>query len=104
MITLHFKLFEMKINNNSKLIRNNEILASEMDGETVMMSIENSEYYSLSKIGTVIWGILETEITFSKLIDILTEKYNVERNICENDTLEFLENSIKKNVILINDK
>ena len=94
----------MEINNNDILCRNSNILSSDMDGETVMMSVENSEYYSLSKVGTKIYDILLTEMTFSNLIDILTKEYDVARDICEKDTKEFIIDLINKNIIKIKKK
>ena len=89
----------MEINNTDILSRNVEILSSDMDGETVMMSVENSEYYSLSKVGTKIYDILSKEMSFTELIDILTKEYSVDREVCEKDTKEFLEELLKKNII-----
>lgn len=91
----------MEINNTDILSRNVEILSSDMDGETVMMSVENSEYYSLSKVGTKIYDILSKEMSFTELIDILTKEYSVDREVCEKDTKEFLEELLKKNIIKI---
>ena len=91
----------MEIKNTDILTRNMEILSSDMDGETVMMSVENSEYYSLSTVGTKIYDILLTDMSFSSLIDVLTKEYDVDRVVCEKDTMEFVEELIKKNIIKI---
>jgi len=57
-----------------------EIVASDIDGETVMMSIENGKYYGLDDIGSRIW----------ELIDTLLERFDVDRQTCERDVLKFL--------------
>jgi len=91
----------MEIKDTDILTRNMDILSSDMDGETVMMSVENSEYYSLSTVGTKIYDILLKDMSFSNLIDILTKEYDVDRDVCEKDTKEFLEELMKKNIIKI---
>ncbi len=91
----------MEIKDTNILTRNMEILSSDMDGETVMMSVENSEYYSLSTVGTKIYDILLKDMSFSELIDVLTKEYNVDRAVCEKDTKEFLEELVNKNIIKI---
>ena len=91
----------MEIKETDILTRNMEILSSDMDGETVMMSVENSEYYSLSTVGTKIYDILLKDMSFSELIDVLTKEYNVDRAVCEKDTKEFLEELVNKNIIKI---
>jgi hypothetical protein len=91
----------MEIKDENILSRNKEILSSDMDGETVMMSVENSEYYSLSPVGTKIWELMEHDISFKELIDKLMDEYNVERDVCETDTKEFLEELAKKGLLNI---
>ncbi len=91
----------MDIKDTDILTRNMEILSSDMDGETVMMSVENSEYYSLSTVGTKIYDILSKDMSFKSLIDVLTKEYDVDRAVCEKDTKEFLEELLKKNIIKI---
>ena len=93
----------MEIKDTDILTRNSEILSSDMDGETVMMSVENSEYYSLSTVGTKIYDILSEDMSFSSLIDILTKEYNVDRAVCEKDTKEFLVELVNKNIVKIKD-
>ena len=41
-----------KITTNTIISQIEEIVASDIDGETVMMSIENGEYYGLDDIGS----------------------------------------------------
>lgn len=89
----------MEIKETDLLVRNNEILSSDMDGETVMMSVENSEYYSLSPIGTKIWEILVDEMSFGSLIEVLMKEYKVAKDICTTDTIEFLQELIEKNLV-----
>ncbi len=67
-----------------------EIVASDIDGETVMMSIENGEYYGLYDIGSRIWELIEKPTKVSDLIDRLLERFDVDRETCEKDVLKFL--------------
>jgi len=76
-----------------------EIVASDIDGETVMMSIQNGEYYGLDGIGSRIWELIEKPVRVSDLIDTLLEKFDVDRETCEKDVLKFL-NELNKDRIL----
>jgi len=87
------------IEDSTILKRKEEILSSDMDGETVMMSVENSEYYSLSPVGTRIWEIVEKEITYKDLISQLMSEYSVDIDTCKSDTEEFINELINKGLI-----
>ncbi|HZW26296.1 MAG TPA: lasso peptide biosynthesis PqqD family chaperone [Gallionella sp.] len=75
---------------NSVVKQSSDPISAEIDGELVMMSIEKGNYYGLTGIGNRIWQLLETPIKVSALCDKLVEEYDVEKAVCEADTLEFL--------------
>ena len=79
-----------EISKESVIKQIDDIVASEIDGETVMMSIENGSYYGLDPIGSYVWELLETPIKVADLIDTLLEKYDVDEKTCEKDVLHFL--------------
>ncbi len=89
------------IENNSKIILNQELLQSEIDGETIMMSIDNGKYYGLNSVASRIWEIIKDEPLFSELIEKLMEEYDIEKKQCEIETLDFLTNLIKNKLIKI---
>jgi hypothetical protein len=76
-----------------------EIVAADMDGDTVMMSIEAGKYYNLGKMGGVIWKMLESPVSVATLITKLLERYEVTREQCETEVLSFL-NSVNQEGLL----
>lgn len=88
------------INLNSTIKRNPELVASDMDGETVMMSIENGEYFGLDPVGSRIWELIENPIRIDQLIDLLLDEFEVSREQCELDTLDFINQLLEKKLIL----
>ena len=90
---------EIKLNTRLRL--NQELLQSEIDGETIMMSIDNGEYYGLNSVASRIWEILKTEPLFSELLDTLTSEYDIDKNQCKTETLEFLNKLVTTKLIKI---
>jgi hypothetical protein len=76
-----------------------EIVAADMDGDTVMMSVEAGKYYNLGKIGGVIWGMIAEPVSVAAVIDKLLEQYEVTWEKCETEVLSFL-NEVKKEGLL----
>lgn len=81
--------------------RNSGLVTSNIDGEIVMMSVDNGEYYGLDEIGSRIWDLLENSISIEQLVDQLTEEFDVAKEDCINDTFEFLKDLLNKNLILV---
>ena len=90
-----------KISKESIIKQVDDIVASEIDGETVMMSIENGQYYGLDFIGSHIWELIKTPIKVSDLIDTLLEKYDVDGDTCQRDVLAFLNDLNQDNILVL---
>ena len=76
-----------------------ELLTSELGDELVMMDVEKGNYISLNKMGRIIWDYLEEPITTQNLIAKLMERYNVDKDVCSHDTLEYLKEMYEKEII-----
>lgn len=90
---------EKTIKPETVIKRKENQLFSEIDEEVVMLSVENSEYYGMDKVGSRIWQLIEREITFKDLIKVLTEEYDVTEEQCKEDTIKFLEQLEEKKLI-----
>lgn len=91
----------MNITLSTTIQRNPEILASDLDGEKVMMSIQQGEYYGLGKTGTFIWDHIEKSITLKELVTLITKKYNVSQEQCFNDIKPFITDLIEKELVVV---
>src|SRR5207237_792172 len=56
--------------------RSPSVLAAEVDGEIVMMSIEEGRYFGLDDIASDIWKRIEQPCSFAGLIDRLAADYD----------------------------
>lgn len=80
--------------------RNKEVLSGKIDEEVVMMSVEKGNYYSLDLVASRVWELLEEPTTLRALCDQLLEEYEVDRETCERDVLEFLDKLRDQEIIL----
>jgi hypothetical protein len=87
------------LNSSIKLKRNPEMVFSEMDGEIVMMSIENSEYYGLDPVASRIWELLEQPATIAQLVEKLLEEYEVDYDTCLKDVIAFSDELLEKKIL-----
>lgn len=75
-------------------------IVSDMDGETVMLSIKNGKYYNLGAVGGVIWNSIETPITLKDLLAKIQEEYDVTEQQCLKDIIPFIEQLKKEELII----
>jgi len=81
--------------------RNLEIVSSDMDGEMVMMSIMNGEYYGIDAIGSHIWQLLDEQISIEDLCTKLCEIYDVDVEECRRDVDAFLTKMLEHKIVQI---
>lgn len=90
-----------EISDMTRLRRNPNMVFSVIDEEVVMLSVDNGEYYNLNEVSSEIWHKLNDSCTFKDLIGHLRKKFEVEQEICENETKFFLEQVLIKGIIEI---
>ncbi|MBK1714516.1 lasso peptide biosynthesis PqqD family chaperone [Rubrivivax gelatinosus] len=73
-----------------RVVRQPGLVATPMDGETVMMSIDNGEYYGLAGAGSRTWELLAEPQTLDQLCATLTAEHEVDPATCQAETLRFV--------------
>ena len=71
------------ITTDALVVQSEGFLVSDMDGEKVMLSIENGKYYNLGRIGGRIWELISSPVTISNMVDQLVMEYEIEPELCE---------------------
>ncbi len=87
-------------NLTEKLIISDQVLLQEMDGETVLLNLENGHYYSLNPVGSDFWKQITEDNSLSRCIKLLMSKYDVEQDQLETD-LQALIQQLKTAGILL---
>jgi len=89
---------------NDLLIQRTGNIVSNMDGQKVMLSIQNGKYYNLGEIGGEIWDLLEEPTSVSKMVAILTYEYDIEPVMCEQQVISFMERLLDEGLIQFADQ
>lgn len=89
------------ISMDTTICRTKDIVASDIDGEVVMMSVEKGQYYSLDLVGSRAWELIEEPVKVAALIEALLLEYDVDRETCERDVLAFLEELCEDGILQV---
>ncbi|GAB3430704.1 lasso peptide biosynthesis PqqD family chaperone [Massilia solisilvae] len=84
----------------AKLVRNPDLVAADMDGETVMMSIARGEYFGLNTVGSRIWELLAEPATVSDLVTRICAEFNVDRATCSADLAAFTKDLLDNGLVI----
>jgi hypothetical protein len=87
------------ITETTTIVRNPAVLAAEVDGEIVMMSIEQGRYFGLDDIGSDIWKRIEQPCSFAVLVDALAADYEADRGTIAADVTALLARMAEQDVV-----
>lgn len=90
----------MLIKIDQLLVRNPDLIATNMDGDTVMMSIERGEYYGVGGVGTRVWELLEKPMNLSELIAAICAEFEVDEATCQADMERFIRELMDNGMVL----
>jgi Coenzyme PQQ synthesis protein D (PqqD) len=79
--------------------RSPAVLTAEVQGEVVMMSIEQGQYFGLDDIGSDVWKRIDPPCSFAALIDGLAATYDADRTTIAADVRDLLGRMAERDVV-----
>ena len=89
----------MSLSFQARIIRNDAVVSTEFDGDTVMIDPSFENYFGMEEVGTYIWDSLAKACVIEVLLRNLTEEFDVSMDQCAKDVMPFLEKMIEKDLI-----
>jgi hypothetical protein len=80
-------------------IAEEQISGDLLDGEVVILNMNDDVYYGLDQVGGRIWSLIQEPITFGEIIQTLQAEYDVDHQQCVQDVLALLEDMLSKGLI-----
>ena len=68
--------------------------------EAILIRLDTGTYFSLNKVGTEFWGMLDGRQTISDHAAVIAEKYNVDTSMVTADLLELAEKMAADDLVL----
>jgi hypothetical protein len=90
-----------EISVDTRFMRSEKLLYSQVDGDVTMMSVETGKYYSLTAVGARIWSLLDQPRSVRQVCDGLMAEYRVEPARCEGDVLNIFRRMAEEGVVAV---
>jgi hypothetical protein len=83
--------------------RDEEIAAKVIDGEAIIINLANGIYYSMDKVGGLIWDLLQVGYSLEEIMVAVTERYDVSREQVQADVQELVEELLRENLVSVSE-
>lgn len=94
-------LDDLRISETTVLARAADVIATEVDGEAVVMNIERGQCYGFDAIGTRIWSSLERPMRVADMCALLVGEYDVDAETCRRDVARLLGELLRERLVVI---
>jgi hypothetical protein len=83
--------------------RGEEVAAKVIDGEAIIINLANGIYYSMDKVGGLIWDLLQVGYDLEEIVVAVTERYDVSREQVQADVQELVEELLRENLVSVSE-
>lgn len=77
------------------------VMATTVDGDTVLLDTRTNQYFSLKQTGSDIWSLIREGKTLRQMHVAMLEKYQIEPAVLERDILEVANNLLQRQLVEI---
>jgi len=81
-----------------------DIAAKVIDGETIILNVSNSNYYSTIDVGTTVWELIAAGRDFQNILSHIADLYDVPETQVEQDIEKFVSDLLSERLIIMSDK
>ena len=77
------------------------VLIRELEGEAVLLNLDNETYYGLDEVGTRMWAVLATSPSIAAAHAALLEEYDVAPDRLESDLRVWIGQLVENGLLIL---
>ncbi len=89
----------MDLSLDSVLVQDKTLPTAELDGRTVVMSLNAGTYFDFNRVGTEIWRMLAEPCPVGRILDSLSQNHRVDRETVAREVTPFLKALLEQQLI-----
>ena len=80
--------------------REEEVASKVIDGEAIIINLANGVYYSMDKVGALVWDLLQAGHSLEEVIVGVTCRYDVTREQAESNVRDLVQELVQENLVV----
>ncbi len=76
---------------NSVFGRRDRVMMQQVEGDAVLLDIDNGEYFSLNEVGGRVWDLCDGSRSLGDIVETICSEYDVSEATATTDTSQLLE-------------
>jgi hypothetical protein len=92
---------ELNVTSDSVLVQDKEPRTIELDGTAVVLSVRAGAYFDLNRVATEIWNMLVKPCALGRILDTLSQRYDVNDKALARDVMPFLQTLVEHRLLRV---
>lgn len=76
---------------DDRIVATSEYASTQVDGEEIILNLEDGVYYGLNEVGAKVWELIQEEKHVSDVCRQIQEEYDVDEETCRTDVVRLIE-------------
>ena len=93
----------MDVSFSQKVSSPEDVLFRDMGGESVLLNLDNENYYGLDEVGTRMWDVLTTSTSIQTAYETLLAEYDVAPEVLQQDITRLVEDLVAQGLLELSD-
>ena len=78
-----------------------DVAAKVIDGEAIIMNLSNGLYFSMDRVGSAVWEMVEVGLSVSEMSATLDSRYEVARDVVDADVSRLVSELLAEQLVLV---
>ena len=83
-----------------RLQSHEDVHSTILEGEAVLLNLDNGMYYSLNRVGTVIWELCDGQRTFADILEKICDRFEVDRHQARRDLMTITSQLVEQKLLI----
>ena len=81
------------------LVATRKMVDASVGEETIILQLQNGQYYSLDEVGVRIWNLLKTRVTVREIEAALLAEYEVDAEECHREVVRLVSELMEEGLV-----
>jgi hypothetical protein len=84
---------------NARVVVPDAVLVRTIEDESILLNLNNENYYGLDEVGTRIWTVLVASVTIEEALGTLLAEYEVDKRTLTDDVIGLVESLMAQGLV-----
>jgi hypothetical protein len=90
------------LDSNTRLRPNtDDVAAKVIDGEAIIMNLSNGLYFSMDRVGSAVWEMVEAGLSVDEMSSTLDARYDVDQEVIRDDVNRLVTELLTEELVLV---